>query len=83
MLIYVSLAAAGTEILVCMASVLLSCRIAQVAKEELSKQRDGMFYVKVRQANHMHANIQSGKSFSPMGFPAIDSDAGFKLSVVL
>ncbi|CAG5115553.1 unnamed protein product [Candidula unifasciata] len=46
-LIYVSLAAAGTEILVCMASVVLSYRIAKVAKEEHSKQRDGMFYVKV------------------------------------
>ncbi|XP_013069501.1 transmembrane protein 196-like [Biomphalaria glabrata] len=46
-LIYLSLAAAGTEILVCMAAIILSCRIARVAKEELSKQRDGMFYVKV------------------------------------
>ncbi|BFZ11538.1 hypothetical protein BsWGS_14577 [Bradybaena similaris] len=47
MLIYVSLAAAGTEIIVCMTAIVLSCRIARVAKEELSKQRDGMFYVKV------------------------------------
>ncbi|PVD26079.1 hypothetical protein C0Q70_13747 [Pomacea canaliculata] len=46
-LIYVALAVAGVEILVCLISVLLSCRIAKVAKEEMSKQRDGMFHVKV------------------------------------
>ncbi|XP_005102770.2 transmembrane protein 196 [Aplysia californica] len=46
-LIYISLAAAGTEILVCMAAIVLSCRVARVAKEEQSKQRDGMFHVKV------------------------------------
>ena len=46
-LIYVALSVAGLEILVCLVSVLLSCRMAKVAKEEMSKQRDGMFHVKV------------------------------------
>ncbi|KAK7103470.1 hypothetical protein V1264_018356 [Littorina saxatilis] len=46
-LIYVALSVAGLEILVCLISVLLSCRIAKVAKEEMCKQRDGMFHVKV------------------------------------
>ncbi|KAK3772186.1 hypothetical protein RRG08_035226 [Elysia crispata] len=46
-LIYVSLTTAGTEIVVCMAAIVLSCSIARIAKEEMSKQRDGMFYVKV------------------------------------
>ncbi|GFR94062.1 hypothetical protein ElyMa_000909000, partial [Elysia marginata] len=45
-LIYVSLTTAGTEIVVCMAAIVLSCSIARIAKEEMSKQRDGMFYVK-------------------------------------
>ncbi|KAK7103469.1 transmembrane protein 196-like [Littorina saxatilis] len=45
-LIYVALSVAGLEILVCLISVLLSCRIAKVAKEEMCKQRDGMFHVK-------------------------------------
>lgn len=48
MLIYVSLAAAGTEILVGLSAIVLSCRVARVAKEEQSKQKGGMFHVKVR-----------------------------------
>ncbi|OWF46583.1 Transmembrane protein 196 [Mizuhopecten yessoensis] len=47
MLILVALGAAGTECLVCLISTVLSCRIAKIAKEEMSKQREGMFYVKV------------------------------------
>lgn len=46
-LILVALGAAGTECLVCLVSTVLSCRVAKIAKEEMSKQREGMFYVKV------------------------------------
>ncbi|XP_060070869.1 uncharacterized protein LOC132550797 [Ylistrum balloti] len=46
MLILVALGAAGTECLVCLISTVLSCRVAKIAKEEMSKQREGMFYVK-------------------------------------
>lgn len=45
--IIVALAVAGIEILVCLLSILLSCRMAKVAKEELCKRREGMFHVKV------------------------------------
>ncbi|XP_060552914.1 transmembrane protein 196-like isoform X2 [Ruditapes philippinarum] len=46
-LIIIALAVAGSEILVCLLSTLLSCRMAKVAKEELCKRREGMFHVKV------------------------------------
>ncbi|XP_053376843.1 transmembrane protein 196-like isoform X2 [Mercenaria mercenaria] len=46
-LIIIALALAGSEILVCLLSTLLSCRMAKVAKEELCKRREGMFHVKV------------------------------------
>ena len=46
-LIIIALGLAGTEILVCLVSTLLSCRMAKVAKEELCKRREGMFHVKV------------------------------------
>ena len=46
-LIIVALSVAGSEILVCLLSTLLSCRMAKVAKEELCKRREGMFHVKV------------------------------------
>ncbi|KAH3859162.1 transmembrane protein 196-like [Dreissena polymorpha] len=45
-LIIVALSLAGSEILVCLVSTLLSCRMAKVAKEELCKRREGMFHVK-------------------------------------
>ena len=46
-IIIVALAVAGSEILVCLLSTLISCRMAKVAKEELSKRREGTFHVKV------------------------------------
>ncbi|XP_067681259.1 transmembrane protein 196-like [Haliotis cracherodii] len=46
-LIFVALATAGSECLVCLISSALSCRIAKVAKEEMCKRREGMFHVKV------------------------------------
>ena len=46
-LIIIALVLAGSEILVCLLSTLLSCRMAKVAKEELCKRREGMFHVKV------------------------------------
>ncbi|WAR18268.1 hypothetical protein MAR_000106 [Mya arenaria] len=46
-LIIIALALAGSEILICLVSTLLSCRMAKVAKEELCKRREGMFHVKV------------------------------------
>lgn len=46
-LIIIALALAGSEIIVCLLSTLLSCRMAKVAKEELCKRREGMFHVKV------------------------------------
>lgn len=45
-LIIIALALAGSEIIVCLLSTLLSCRMAKVAKEELCKRREGMFHVK-------------------------------------
>ncbi|XP_041352419.1 transmembrane protein 196-like [Gigantopelta aegis] len=46
-LIFIALGTAGIECLVCIISTVISCRIAKVAKEELCKQREGMFHVKV------------------------------------
>lgn len=46
-LILIALAVAGTECIVCILSSILSCRVAKIAKEEMFKQREGMFYVKV------------------------------------
>ena len=46
-LILIALATAGTECLVCILSSILSCRVAKIATEEMFKQREGMFYVKV------------------------------------
>lgn len=46
-LIFISLAAAGAEILVCTATIILSFRVAKLAKVELDRKREGMFHVKV------------------------------------
>ena len=46
-LIIIALATAGTECLFCIMSILLSCRVAKIAKEEMYQRREGMFHVKV------------------------------------
>lgn len=43
----IGLVIAGTEILICLVSAIFSCRLVKAAKEKQSKQREGMFHVKV------------------------------------
>lgn len=46
-LILIALVTAGVECLICILSILLSCRVAKIAKEEMCQQREGMFHIKV------------------------------------
>lgn len=46
-LILIALGTAGVECLTCILSILLSCRVAKIAKEEMCQQREGMFHIKV------------------------------------
>ena len=46
-LIIISLGAAGTEILFCLISAVVSCRLAHDAKKELQQKKKGAFYVQV------------------------------------
>ncbi|ESO94350.1 hypothetical protein LOTGIDRAFT_161576 [Lottia gigantea] len=46
-LIYIALGSAGLECLICLFSSVVSCQIAKIAKAENSKQKGGMFHVKV------------------------------------
>ncbi|CAC5388762.1 TMEM196 [Mytilus coruscus] len=57
-LILIALAVAGTECLVCILSSILSCRVAKIAKEEMFKQREGMFYVK-DDSNEVNDEVRS------------------------
>ncbi|XP_052769602.1 transmembrane protein 196-like [Mya arenaria] len=62
-LIIIALALAGSEILICLVSTLLSCRMAKVAKEELCKRREGMFHVKAdADENYNDVTLSSGLS---------------------
>uniref|UniRef100_A0A1I8GVV6 Transmembrane protein 196 n=1 Tax=Macrostomum lignano TaxID=282301 RepID=A0A1I8GVV6_9PLAT len=42
-----ALGAAGAECVVCIVSGIISCRLAKLAKCEMAKKREGMFYVEV------------------------------------
>ncbi|KAK6182719.1 hypothetical protein SNE40_010340 [Patella caerulea] len=46
-LIFIALGSAGLECLICLFSSVVSCQIAKIAKYENSKQKAGMFHVKV------------------------------------
>jgi hypothetical protein len=46
-LILIALGAAGTEILFCLISAFVSCRLAHAAKKELQQKKKGAFYVQV------------------------------------
>lgn len=46
-LIIIAMGTAGVECLICILSILLSCRVAKIAKEEMCQQREGMFHIKV------------------------------------
>lgn len=46
-LIIIAMGTAGIECLICILSILLSCRVAKIAKEEMCQQREGMFHIKV------------------------------------
>ena len=46
-LILLALGVAGTEILFCLISSFVSCRLAKAAKKELQTKKQGMFHVQV------------------------------------
>lgn len=69
-LIIIAMGTAGVECLICILSILLSCRVAKIAKEEMCQQREGMFHIKDNGSPFTFTNIQD--NFSSLEESGID-----------